>query len=190
MKICKEKGCESKIHARGWCDMHYMRWLRYGNSLFVKVKMHGYSNHHLYKVWQDMKARCYNKNNKDYKYYGGKRITICDKWRNSPEAFIEWALPLWKEGLQIDRRDNDGNYEPSNCHFVTSKENKNNQRLLRSDNTSGFRGVNYHKQSKKWIARMMSDGIRKHLGYFNSAKEAALAYNSAIQDDRPKNILE
>lgn len=76
-----------------------------------------------------MKERCYNPNAHYYKNYGGRGISICDEWRNDPIAFIQWGEKHgYQKGLQIDRIDNDGNYEPSNCRFVTPKENNNNKR--------------------------------------------------------------
>jgi hypothetical protein len=185
MKICKEIDCENKVLARGWCNMHYKRWWRYNNPSIIKN--HGYSDHLLYGVWRNMKQRCYNKNCKSYKNYGGKNITVCNEWGNSFEVFIKWALPLWKKGLQIDRKNNNGNYEPSNCHFVTSKENNDNKELLMSTSTSGFRGVS--SVNKKWRANIRIENKQKHLGYFDTPQEAALAYNNAIPDNRPKNPL-
>ena len=76
--------------------------------------IHGYRHHPVYTIWRNIKKRCYNKNNKAYKNYGGRGISMCKEWFD-PKTFIEWALPLWKTGLQIDRRDNDGNYTPENC---------------------------------------------------------------------------
>ena len=82
----------------------------------------------LYGVWRSMKQRCYKSQSKGFKNYGGRGITICDEWANNPKSFIDWALLNgWQKGLQIDRIDNDGNYAPSNCRFVTPKENNNNK---------------------------------------------------------------
>lgn len=75
-------------------------------------------------VYRQMRARCYNKNNPRYKNYGGRGICVCDEWNESPAAFIGWALENgFKEGLTIDRIDNDGNYEPDNCQWITRSEN-------------------------------------------------------------------
>jgi hypothetical protein len=63
-----------------------------------------------------------------YKYYGARGITVCDEWIK-PEPFLEWALANgYRDDLQIDRIDPDGNYEPTNCRWVTPKENANNRR--------------------------------------------------------------
>lgn len=89
---------------------------------------HRLSKHPLYGVWAGMKDRCYNKNSKDYPRWGGRGITICRDWRNHPERFIRWSEQFWQPGLTIDREDNNGNYEPSNCRFVTVEVQNNNQR--------------------------------------------------------------
>jgi hypothetical protein len=83
----------------------------------------------LYKTHQGMKARCYNSNSDSYKYYGGRGITICDEWRNSYKAFKEWAINNgYRDDLTIDRIDVNGNYEPSNCRWITNKEQQRNKR--------------------------------------------------------------
>jgi hypothetical protein len=147
---------------------------------------HGYSDHPLSTVWDHIKQRCYNLNNPRYKDYGDRGIEVCDEWKNSAKTFIEWALPLWEPGLQIDRRDNDGNYCPENCRFVTCTENNHNRKLLQRDNTSGYRGVSCYR--KKWQAYITINNKNKHLGYFDTPEEAALAYDNAIPDNRPRNF--
>lgn len=72
-----------------------------------------------------MKDRCGNPNNP---HYGGRGITVCDEWQSDFEAFYRWAISNgYKNDLTIDRIDNDGNYEPSNCRWVTGKQNSNNK---------------------------------------------------------------
>lgn len=83
---------------------------------------HGKWGHPLRFVWGSMKDRCTNSNNKYYKYYGGRGISICEEWKTDFKAFYEWAINNgWQKGLQIDRENNNGNYEPSNCRWATQK---------------------------------------------------------------------
>lgn len=87
-------------------------------------KRHGKSRTPLYKLLYGMRDRCSNKNSTGYKDYGARGISVCDKWLSSFEEFEKWALENnYKKGLEIDRIDNDRNYEPINCRFVTRQEN-------------------------------------------------------------------
>lgn len=88
-------------------------------------KTHGKHATALYKVWSSMKARCDNPNAPFYKRYGGRGIKVCERWSKF-ENFIE-DMGERPEGMTIDRINNDGNYEPSNCRWVTHKENCNNR---------------------------------------------------------------
>lgn len=101
-----------------------------GNNINVK---HGKSRTRLYKVWKSMRSRCNTVNSPTYKNYGGRGIKVCKEWDDF-ENFYEWAF---KNGYNekadymqctIDRIDNNGNYEPKNCKFSTSKEQVRNRR--------------------------------------------------------------
>ena len=82
----------------------------------------------MYHVWLDMKQRCSNINNKRYKNYGGRGIIVCPEWANCYITFRDWAIQNgYAEGLQINRINNNGNYEPNNCNFVTAEENNRNR---------------------------------------------------------------
>ena len=78
-------------------------------------------------TWYSMKQRCYNPNSAAYKNYGGRGIKVCDKWLKSFEAFYD-DMGTRPEGMSIDRINNDGNYEPSNCKWSTPKEQSSNRR--------------------------------------------------------------
>ena len=81
-----------------------------------------------YDTWIHIRERCLDPRHRKFSRYGGRGISICDEWRESPVAFCEWALANgWSADLQIDRIDNEGNYEPSNCRFVTHAENQRNR---------------------------------------------------------------
>lgn len=77
----------------------------------------------LYNIWYNMKRRCLNTNDKDYKNYGKRGITICEQWKEDFLAFYNWSIKNgYKEDLTIDRINNDGNYEPSNCRWISIRE--------------------------------------------------------------------
>lgn len=81
-----------------------------------------------YKVWSGIIQRCTNKRSTGYKNYGGRGIKVCNEWKSS-SGFKQWIDNTdYEKGLQIDRIDNDGNYEPNNCRWVTPKENSLNKR--------------------------------------------------------------
>jgi hypothetical protein len=84
---------------------------------------HGDSHHErLWRIWNNMKNRCSNPNIDTFHRYGGRGIKVCDEWEQSYESFREWSLSNgYTDNLSIDRIDNDGNYEPNNCRWVTSK---------------------------------------------------------------------
>ena len=100
------------------------------NELISESKIkHDDSFSSLYSSWSHLKNRCENTNNDAYKDYGGRGITICNEWANDYTVFRDWALNNgYQENLQINRINNDGNYEPNNCNWVTSKENSRNRR--------------------------------------------------------------
>lgn len=92
---------------------------------------------HLYSVWKSIKDRCYREKCKSYKNYGGRGIKVCDEWKNDYKKFYDWAMENGYEEkqtaggvniLSIDRIDNDGNYEPSNCRWATMKMQAKNKR--------------------------------------------------------------
>lgn len=90
------------------------------------VTKHGYEKTSTYNTWRCMKARCENKKHENYLHYGARGITVCERWHN----FINFLEDMGEKptGYQIDRINNNGNYEPGNCKWVTPKENSNNRR--------------------------------------------------------------
>lgn len=90
---------------------------------------HGLKNTRLYRIWLQIKNRCFNSNTDRYRDYGARGITVCDEWRNDFKAFYDWAMNNgYSDELTIDRIDNDGNYEPSNCRWVSVKVQNRNTR--------------------------------------------------------------
>ena len=92
---------------------------------------HGDSFARLYNTWKAMRGRCYNKNAQDYQHYGGRGIRVCDEWMSYP-AFKTWALASgYTDSLTLDRIDVNGDYEPSNCRWVSMHEQILNRRVTR-----------------------------------------------------------
>lgn len=115
---------------------------------------HGKSIERIAGIWYGMRKRCYNKNRPEFKNYGGRGIKICDEWKDDFQAFYDWAMSNgYSDDLTIDRIDVNGNYEPSNCRWISNREQQNNRRtshLLTYDGETHtlkdwakIKGINY-----------------------------------------------
>lgn len=96
-------------------------------SLPSSIRTHGDSRGNtkrLYSIYNNMINRCYNSKTSHYDRYGGRGISVCQQWRGNYEAFRSWAFENgYRDDLTIDRIDNDGNYEPDNCQWISAAEN-------------------------------------------------------------------
>lgn len=131
----------------------------------------------LWVVYTGMKQRCYNPKSTSYKNYGGRGIKVCNLWLNDFKAFEEWCLANgYKLGLQIDRVNNDGDYDPSNCIFSTPAQNVAiGRRRKNSNNKCGYTGVFFNSGKNKYQASLMVGGKKIYCGHHDTAEEAAQA---------------
>jgi len=142
--------------------------------------------HPLLVKWIRMLSRCYNKDDKDFRNYGKRGIAVCHQWTISPTSFIKWALLNgYRQSLCIDRINNDGDYSPSNCRFVT--------RLVSNQNR-GIRGkksglpryiiaTNSKKYPfyKKYRVQISIRGDLINVGTFETLKKAVSERNSFLK---------
>jgi hypothetical protein len=102
-----------------------------------------------------MTARCYTKTNPIYKYYGARGIVICDEWKNDFHQFVH-DMGEKPEGFSLDRIDNNGNYEPSNCRWASYAQQANNRRNNWTEKHAAF-----HITLRPWLLDAMRDKARK-----------------------------
>lgn len=92
---------------------------------------HGLRNTRLYSIWSNIKTRCFNNHDPHYERWGGRGISMCDEWRNNFKTFYDWAIQHgYAPDLQIDRIDNNGDYTPNNCRWVSITEQNRNKRNI------------------------------------------------------------
>ena len=125
-------------------------------------------------VWDSMKQRCYNPLCSNYANYGGRGITVCDEWKNNFKQFMEDMGPRPSDKHEIDRIDNNGNYEPQNCTWATKLE----QQLNREVSKNG--GVRYNPANGGyWEAYMKLVYEKIHIGVYPTEHEARVARDGA-----------
>lgn len=141
---------------------------------------HNKSNTRLYRIWGGMKTRCYRPYHTMYSNYGGRGISVCEEWRDDFEAFEKWALSNgYKDDLSIDRIDNDGDYCPDNCRWVTILQQNSNKRP---------RTYRAYKSSYIWEI----DGVRKSIIEWceeHGLSRTMVEYRVNVKDMSPKDAL-
>ena len=136
----------------------------------------------IYKVWSEMRQRTENPKNAAYLNYGKRGIAVCKEWKDAA-TFIDWALNNgYREGLELNRINNDGNYCPSNCNFVTHAENNHNKRLRKDWGISRWR--------KYYRVRIQIFGVSfcKYRKTLEDAREAKIKILENYEDLRKKHL--
>ena len=129
---------------------------------------HGMSHTKTYRIWKEMKRRCYNKNREDYKYYGSKGIKVCYRWINSFENFFS-DMGEQPKGMLIDRINSNKNYGPRNCRWVTPLVSSRNRTHLKKERIGRVTKYRY-----QWIEQsgLKRTTVISRLGYGWTFKEA------------------
>lgn len=150
---------------------------------------HGGKGTRLYSIYCNMKTRCYNVNSEDYKYYGGKGVTIHEEWLNDFNVFSTWAKENgYLDTLTIDRKNTDLPYTPSNCRWVDMYTQNRNKPNLVSSNKTGFTGITTGITPNTWKASVWHNKKLVHLGTFSSKEDAVNTRNLYIQNNKVESI--
>ena len=150
----------------------------------LKGELHGLKGHKLYGTWRQMVQRCTNSKHKNYKNYGGRGIIICEEWLDI-KKFIAWAESTHPniEGYTLDRIDNDKGYNPDNCRWADRTTQVLNRRTMKN-NKSGYVGIYWNKDSKKWDAKIRISKKLINLGSFKDKIEAVQARDNYIIENK------
>lgn len=145
---------------------------------------HGYRWTPTYTCWLNMKDRCNNKNNINYRHYGGRRITVCKRW-NKFENFLK-DMGEKPEGLTLDRIDNNKGYYKDNCRWTNWKQQNNNRREKRvyKNSKSGVKGISWNKRDRAWIVQVCIKDKIKYLGYSKKLDKAKEILNKYFLEEK------
>lgn len=150
---------------------------------------HNLYYHRFYSTWYKMLHRCNNVNNKRYKDYGGRGITVYEEWLDVA-AFITWAEATHPniEGYTLDRIDNDKGYSPDNCTWSDKTAQVLNRRIMKN-NKSGYVGVIWHIRDKRWAVNIRISNKLINIGSFKTLEEAVQARdNYIIENNLPHKL--
>lgn len=134
---------------------------------------HGLRKSRIYRIWTNIKTRCTNLNADNYCYYGEKGVQMYSEWYNNFTSFYDWSIKNgYKDTLTIDRIDTKGNYEPSNCRWITSKEQQNNKL---NNHYITYKGTTHTLMEWSKILQIKNSTLHKRINYLGWSVERAFS---------------
>lgn len=136
----------------------------------------------LYNQWSGMIYRCTHQAASHYERYGERGVSVCQEWLDSFENFADWSIKNgYADNLEIDRIDNNGNYSPNNCRWVSHMENSRN-RNTRCTSKSGVAGVMFRKDIHKWRVSIGVNYKSINIGNYDTFEDAVAARKKAEKE--------
>jgi len=175
---CKVDGCNktgrlntetgTRYFQKGYCRTHYNRFKKHGDPF---AKPLGYCKHPLYNTYHGMKKRCSNPKDEHYCWYGGRGITVCDRWLGV-DGFKNFCQDMGDrpDGTSLDRRENDKGYSKENCRWATTHQQNANTRNTKEGKPVG---VYFKKSIGKWVAGISINRKYIALGSYSTMEDAA-----------------
>lgn len=188
-ETCRVSGCngvgrwnnirEKRYLSKGMCGLHYKRYYKYKDINKTKKVEDGRVNHPLYRTHMNMLNRCTNPNNPKYHRYGGRGIEVSERWSKYPEGFWNFVKDMGDrpEDTTLDRINNNGNYDRSNCRWATAQVQQSNK----SVHKTGVPGVYIRKDTGAYVANLRIDGKRILEKSFHTMEEAREARAKALE---------
>lgn len=162
--------CSSGTVGQGYCKKHYSRHWKWGDANYSERIRDGRTKHELFRMYTSMQNRCYDTKNTGFKYYGGKGVVVCDRWMDYEKGFWNFVEDMGERPSpthRLDRIDNMGIYEPSNCRWASRAEQASNK-----SNNNKVVGVYWNKGCGRWFGKINRNGKKLFDKGFDSYEDA------------------
>ena len=175
---CSVDGCDKYAHSKGICATHYSRLRRHGDVNTTMIFKGIDKSPELIGIYKRMIRRCFYKKHDRYKDYGGRGITVCDRWLGYDNGYINFVNDMGSKPTKnhsLDRIDNNGNYEPSNCKWSTIHEQQSNRR-----NNNENIGIHYYASKDRYLASLRVNGKVYRKSFINI--DDAIEYRKYLEE--------